>query len=188
GAFWTGPRLLRIVAPLTATAALAASLLLVPGARTAYPESGSREAVERLNILLSDQDGLVVYPWSNYAVAYYGRWPARLLEVQDSTNGLYAEPERARSLVLRETFHGVPFQAERTAVAGQLESFLGHRIPTLVYLAVRGPLPPHTWIVETILSSGYSLSHQELHHGAILMVFKLGKSGGDGTRSGADGP
>jgi len=167
----TEGRLGRFLTPAVAVASLGICFVSLRGIRPDYPDTGSWETMETVNKLVRDEDALVIYPWSNYAVGYYGRWPVHLVEVPDSTNGFYAEPDRPGTLVLRETWRGASFESDRSVVAEQLQPLLAQGYPRLVYVAIRGPIPPHTWIVETILSQGYKVAHQESHTGAIVMVF-----------------
>jgi hypothetical protein len=164
-------RLGRFLKPAMAVASLGICLVSLRDLRPGYPETGSWQAMERVNELVRDGDALVIYPWSNYAVGYYGRWPARLVEVEDSTNGFYVELDRPGTLVLRETLRGASFESDRSVVAEQLQPLLARGFPRLVYVAIRGPIAPHTWTVETILSQGYEVAHQESHSGALVMVF-----------------
>ena len=164
-------RLGRVLTPAVAVASVGICLVSLRGMHPEYPDTGSWQTMEKVNELVRDGDALVIYPWSNYAVGYYGRWPARLVEVEDSTNGFYVELDRPDTLVLRETWRGVSFESDRSVVAEQLQPLLAQGLPRLVYVAIRGPIAPHTWIVETILSQGYQITHQESHNGALVMVF-----------------
>jgi len=168
----------RWLPPAAAALAAAHFLITLPSGRSAYPEEGGRAIVERANEIVRDEDGLVIYPWSNYAVGYYGRWPVRLVPVADSTNGFYVRLERERTLVLHETLAGRSFEAGPDVVERQLIPFLADGPERLVYVAVKGPTDPHAWIVRTIVSHGYRMVDHETDRGAIRITYERARPAG----------
>lgn len=160
-----------LVAAAIAVGALAWTLREGP---VRYPPTGDAVMVRRAAAEIEAGDGLVVYPWSNWAVAHYGPWRVRLTAVGDSTSGYYAEPERAQTLVLRETLAGAKFEADPAVVERQLRGYLAQAPPRLHYVALWGPPEPHAWIVRAIAAAGYRPALAERSEGSIRMRFERG--------------
>lgn len=72
-----------------------------------YIPAGEKPLAAYVERWLADSNtGLVLFPWANWAFAYYTDWPVKLVPVTDSTNGFFAIPDRPQSVVLRETWQG----------------------------------------------------------------------------------
>jgi len=171
GALWLLHRRIRAVSIVAAGLAIGYFLVQFPGTEYFYPASPAREIVERVNEETQAEDGLIVYPWSNWALGTYGKWPVRFVPVTGSANTFYVEPERDGTLVLRESVGGESFQGGPAIVGDQLLPFLTDGPSRLVYMAVWGPTEPHNWIVQAVVASGYAIQHHETYGGGIMIVF-----------------
>jgi hypothetical protein len=123
-----------------------------------YPDSstGAATIVERANAVIKEEDGLIVFWWTSYAVGIYGRWPVEFKETEATGNAFYVIPTRRNTLVTGEVFNESP-----TAVQEQLIAFLQHSPDRLFYIIDRGPPKASEWVIETVLSQGYRLQHRE---------------------------
>ncbi|MET0390320.1 MAG: hypothetical protein ABW321_30390, partial [Polyangiales bacterium] len=102
----------RVRAGKLATAVLAVGLIAprLPARTVNYVDAGEKPLAQRVRGWLAKPDtGLLLFPWANWAFAYYTDSPVRLTAVTDSTNGFFAVPERPHSWVLPETYEGVFF-------------------------------------------------------------------------------
>jgi len=140
-----------------------------------YPESGDKAVVQRVNATIQEKDGLIVYPWANWAIGYYGKWPTQIVEVEDSTNGFYVHLKRPYTLVLHERYNGIEFRAHPSVIQNQLSPFLANGYNRLVYIA--SPInaityKPHEWIISYIMSQGYAIQLSKTYHNADFIVFK----------------
>jgi len=167
----------RLVAGGAALAAIAALGWTIQDGPVEYPATGAATIVRRAARAIGPGDGLVVYPWSNWAVAYYGPWPSRLVEVADSTNGYYAELERPHTLVLRESAGGVKFDASPPGVESQLATWLPGAPEHVHYLALWGPAAPNDWVVRAFRAHGYQPSGGERNQGAMWLRWERKGSG-----------
>lgn len=102
-----------------------------------YIPAGEKPLAAHVERWLSDPTtGLLLFPWANWAFAYYTDSPVKLVSVTDSTNGFFAIPARPQSVVLRETWQGVHFsQYARDAALfdEQLSPLLAKPPPKLVF-------------------------------------------------------
>lgn len=167
----------RLLAGGAALAAIAALGWTIQDGPVEYPATGAATIVRRAARAIGPGDGLVVYPWSNWAVAYYGPWPSRLVEVADSTNGYYAELERPHTLVLRESAGGVKFDASPLGVESQLATWLPGAPEHVHYLALWGPAAPNDWVVRAFRAHGYQPSGGERNQGAMWLRWERKGSG-----------
>src|SRR5438093_1522008 len=72
----------RIGRAVGALAALATLLLVWEGKDRRFPyinANDSKAAIQFLAGHIRDEDGLIVYPHANWAIAYYGKWPYRVI-------------------------------------------------------------------------------------------------------------
>jgi hypothetical protein len=162
-------RAVPLAAAAVAIAALGWSLREGP---VEYPPTGAAAVVRRAAAAIRPEDGLVVYPWSNWAVAHYGPWPVRLFAVGDSTSGFYAEPRRPHTLVLRESLGGTAFDADPEVVRRQLAGYLPQAPRRIHYLALWGPGAPHEWIVAALRAAGYRARGGEAVEGSVWLEWE----------------
>ena len=143
--------------------------LRVANVAYAYPDSstGAAVIVERANAVIEEGDGLLVFPWTSWALGIYGRWPVEFDETEAHSNAFYVIPTRRNTLVAGEAFKESP-----TAVQEQLIAFLQHSPDRLFYIIDRGPPKESEWVIETVRSQGYRLQHREEHNRAMLMTFE----------------
>lgn len=153
--------------------AAAAFCLLVsrlPASRVKYPYFGDREVVERLEKMIADEDGLIVYPFFNFAMGCYSTWPYRLIKADDSSIGFYVDLERKRTIVLHESYQGLNFMADPSVVTKQLQPFFRDHFNRVFFVGTTGEWNSQQWIIEAIEAKGYRLD--EAHCQGHLRVFK----------------
>lgn len=133
-ATWTRLRSLIAVPALIVALVAAWQLTARP---VEYVPAGEKPLAAHVERWLSDPTtGLLLFPWANWAFAYYTDSPVKLVPVSDSTNGFFAIPERPQSVVLRETWQGMFFAdyARDAAVFDQqLAALLQSPPPKLVF-------------------------------------------------------
>jgi hypothetical protein len=102
-----------------------------------YVPAGEKPLAAHVEQWLSEPTtGLLLFPWANWAFAYYTQSPVKLVPVTDSTNGFFAIPLRAQSVVLRETWQGTFFADYARDAATfdlQLAPLLQNPPPKLVF-------------------------------------------------------
>jgi len=135
--------------------------------RYTYPESGARAVVEHAGRTVTPDDGLVIYPSSNWPVALYGRWPTRLVVLEEPDTGFYMYPERPRTLVINEVIDGV----WRPSVKRQLEPFLANGHERIAYVASSVVSHVNAVIVECITAHGYEAQAKQEYPSSCLTVF-----------------
>lgn len=159
-----------------AEAAVAFACLLLFAARAAghddaYLRTNDRTVVELANRHVRDGDAMIVYPYSTWAVAHYGRWSERLVPSDQTTVAYYAVPERERTLVLQERPRGVDFRADREVVESQLAPFLRSAPPRVWLVATSADPLPNRWIVESLRNHGYVIAQARGFRGAGFALF-----------------
>jgi hypothetical protein len=164
------PRWLPGLIPGTGITLLTVGLIL--GGMYGYPPVGDRQMVERAVATLSDDDGLVVYPWANYAAGLYGPWPTEIVPVTDSTNRFYVHLRRPNTLVLHESLDGVDFQQDPRVMMDQLKPFVDRGYRRIVYVSGTTMPRPHGWACGYLISRGYRVTRAEEVEGATLVVFE----------------
>jgi hypothetical protein len=121
-----------------------------------YPRAGDREVIEHAAATLGDDETVFIYPWTNWAVALYGRWPVRLEAEPVSTNGFYAIPVRANTMVLRERRGDMSFRTTADVARPQIEGYLANERPARVHLiATRVEEHALAYIRDAIEERGY---------------------------------
>ena len=142
---------------------LLAVWMLTPGAhvRYKYPESGARAIVERAARLLSPEDGLVIYPFSNYAAAFYGPWPFHLVPTRQISHGFYARPDRPLTLAMEDAPAGVNFNGDPDVLRLQMVRFLSAGPPRIAVIAGRTNPIPMRGIALALEQTGYRLARRE---------------------------
>jgi hypothetical protein len=156
--------------PIVGVAVFAVALLL--SGTYGYPPVGDRQMVNRAAAALRDEDGLVVYPWANYAAGLYGPWPTEIVRVTDSTNRFYVHLRRPNTLVLHESLDGVDFQQDPRVMVDQLKPFVDRGYRRIVYVSGTTMSRPHEWACGYIISRGYRVTRAEEVEGATLVVFE----------------
>jgi hypothetical protein len=165
----------RFLAWVTAFLALAAFVFDLFTIRYSYPVSGDRAVVERANAAWRTGDGVIVHPCSNWAMGYYGRWPARMIEVPGTSNGFLMQPQNGDCLVLIEPYIGLSHTASYASLRRQLDPFLGRNYRRILYVASNREhmeLDPHRYTIEAVLSAGYAIQVDKTEGPAQFLVFE----------------
>jgi hypothetical protein len=126
-----------------------------------YPVNSSRKTVQLLEKYEQAGDTVIVYPWANWALGFYGKWLPVFVNVSDSTNSFYIEVERMRTHILRESWRGMDFRTSPEIVASQL-GFLSEHPAKVIYVASSAhnaelQNTPNDWIRKGILEQGYKI-------------------------------
>ena len=116
--------------------------------------------VDAVKEVLGPADALVVHPWGNWAIGYYGPWPVTLVKVSDSTNGFFVHPARDHTLVLAESYEGRSFR-DPVAIESQLSKLMSEPFSRIVYFGDHGHWPEHQAIARAIARYGYVVTRQE---------------------------
>lgn len=152
--------------------AVVVSLWLVTRNPVSYVPSHDRTVVSLANEMVQPEDTLLIYPFSTWAVAHYGKWPVRLVETSQTTNAFYAWPERENTLVLGEKPEGVDFRSDPAVVRKQLEPLLRTR-PRRIWLVATSAEPrSNGWIVESLSGAGYEITASRGFKGAGFALFE----------------
>ncbi len=137
---------------------------------THYTDAGEQQMVRALQTRLTPEGTpLVVHPWSNWALSYYGSWPTELVTDDYSTARFFTFPKRENTLVLRETYRGIFTLTHRELIQEVLTPFLanaGHRV---VYF---GAVRWQEIVVEALRAMGWHEVHREQHATAIVAVLE----------------
>lgn len=145
-AIWLARRRSRVLPAVALGVVLLEIVLFFPRMRIRYADAGGRAVIELVSEHASNSDdGLIVAPQTNWAMGCYGRWPVRLVRVDDSTNGFFVEIERAHSLVLRES-----------AIDAQLDRFCLTAPDRIYFVSIRRSPARDQRIVEVIETHGYA--------------------------------
>ena len=129
--------------------------------RYRYPESGARAIVERAERLLSPEDGLVIYPFSNYAAAFYGPWPFHLVPTRQISHGFYVHPDRPLTLAMEDAPAGVNFNGDPGVLRLQMVRFLSAGPPRIAVIAGRTNPIPMRGIAQALEETGYRVVRRE---------------------------
>jgi hypothetical protein len=146
--------------PLAAAASLALAATDSARHRASYPPAGDKALVDALQEVLRPTDALVVHPWGNWALGYYGPWPVELVKVSDSTNGFFVHPQRDHTLVLAESYEGRSFR-DPAAVEPQLRQLLKEPFSRVVYFGDQARLAEHEAMARAIARHGYVVRRLE---------------------------
>jgi hypothetical protein len=156
GTAWIKPRWVIAVPAITVAFVAAWQLSTLP---VEYIPAAEKPLAVHVERWLSDPNtGLVLFPWANWAFAYYTDSPVKLVPVTDSTNGFFAIPERPRSVVLRETWQGRHFAdyAQDAAVFDQqLTALLQDPPPKLVFYGSFGSEDDYNAMLRQLKRSRY---------------------------------
>jgi len=138
-----------------------------------YPSSGAKEIMKELENQITEDDLLILYPYANWAFAYYGNWPIRIVEVKDSLYGFYAFPERKDTLLLSESVGGIKFYEDPQVLQAQIKAFLAGRSERIVYIVTSGEKVPNRFIIDIIKSEGYQIKGYKACSGdSQLIIFE----------------
>lgn len=137
----------------------------------AYVRANDRAVVELANRHVRDGDGMIVYPYSTWALAHYGRWPGRLVPTAQTTVAYYAIPERKRTVVLQERPRGIDFRTDRAVLESQLAPFLQSAPPRVWLVATSADPLPNRWIVESLRRHRYVIAQAKGFKGAGFALF-----------------
>lgn len=158
---------------ILALVAAALSLFLLKGnasTRFKYNDAGDREIVECAVKHLEEGDALLIFPTANWAVGYYGPWESTFGRVSDSTNGYFAYPLRANTVVLHETLDGKPYHGKPEVIRQKVRELLANRPRRLVGISTLGPGPEGAAAAEA-KALGYTQVASEKKRDGRCMVF-----------------
>lgn len=125
--------------------------------------------------IADSRTGLVLFPWANWAFAYYTDEPVELVPVTDSTNGFFAIPKRPHRWVLRETWHGVFFSdyaRDAAAFADQLATLFAAPPPRLAFYGGYGDDADYRAILSQFHNHGYVTLQGHARFGAIAALLE----------------
>lgn len=151
---------------LVGAAVLYFSITTVQATVLHYKAAGDRPVVEKLDQALTDQDALVVYPWANWSLAYYGPWPADLIPQPDSTNAFYAVPRRPKTLVLGEKVMKDPQLAD-----AELKPFLA-QVHRVFFFGTHAPAQRQDPVLNRIRLLGFHQVARTLDVNSQYLVFE----------------
>ena len=133
----------RIGRAVGALAALATLLLVWEGKDRRFPyinANDSKAAIQFLAGHIRDEDGLIVYPHANWAIAYYGKWPYRVIPDDRVANNFSTMILRDRTLTLPSGVGRIQYWNHPDVLAPFLEDFASHEIPAIYYLSTSNPI------------------------------------------------
>ena len=155
GAVWVLSRRVWFLPEVAMIVVFIEILLFFPEPRVHYSRQAGRGAIEMVNALAGDGDGLIVAPRANWALGCYGRWPIQLVRADDSSNGFVVQVSRGQTLVLRESWEDMDIRQARAAVGMQLELFLADAPRRLFFVSIgRWPVMDE-WIEQVIEGHEY---------------------------------
>jgi hypothetical protein len=138
-----------------------------------YVAAGEKPLAAEINAQLADpQVGLLLFPWANWAFAYYGHWPVRLVPVSDSTNGFFAIPQRPNTWVLPETYQGHFFSnytRDRHAFDALIAPLMAAGPRTLVFYGSYGSAGDYRALLRNLKRRGYAVTSRQSQDGAIAV-------------------
>lgn len=141
-----------------------------------YVPAGEKPLAAHVERWLSDPTtGLLLFPWANWAFAYYTDWPVKLVAVSDSTNGFFAIPERPQSVVLRETWQGTHFADYARAAAAfdlQLAPILQHPPAKLVFYGSFGSDDDYRVMLSQLKRSHYFVVDRHARERALAVLLE----------------
>jgi hypothetical protein len=169
------PRLRSLIAvPALIVALVAASQLTTQSVE--YVPAGEKPLAAHVERWLSDPTtGLLLFPWANWAFAYYTDSPVKLVPVTDSTNGFFAIPERPQSVVLRETWQGTFFAdyARDAAVFDQqLAALLQKPPPKLVFYGSFGDVDDYRSMLGQLKRLRYVVVDKHAQERALAVLLE----------------
>jgi hypothetical protein len=134
-----------------------------------YVASSERQIVHAVHDLVADGTPLVVYPWANWALGYYGDWPVELVPAPETAAHFYAVSQRPRTLVLREAYDGRNFLEHHEVITSALRPFVAAAGPRIVYFGAGRP--GDLGLVPAALGSfGFREIHRESGSLAVAIV------------------
>lgn len=165
-------RFIRFLPQIVLTIIIINMLLFAPGPSISYKRVTDRTAVEQINTLVQEKDGLIITPDSSWAVGCYGRWPVKLVRVAESTNGFIVVPRRERTSVVQEQLVRDAPRPDRSVGAEQIESLL-ETSPNRIWCFAIGHIPQ--WVIEAVESHGYIMQPTPWHDSRVLLFERAGE-------------
>ena len=123
--------------------------------RVEYSESRDRQAVEQLLPRLRESDGMLMLPFGQLALAYYGARPVELRPSIESAHNFEASPDYPNLFVLPLEIGGRSVRAHPELAAGPLEQLYAHRYPRLFFLSTHATAALDRSILEDAERHGY---------------------------------
>jgi hypothetical protein len=103
---------------------------------TAYADtSGSAQMFTDLGLTLKADDLLIVFPHTNWFLAYYGPWKYRLVVDRYMAHNVDGMVDRPRTFYLLPGYNGTPYWAKPEILTRNLEQFVKQYAPATVYFA-----------------------------------------------------
>jgi hypothetical protein len=169
-------RVLRVAAQAACGVLLLVAANRVRHEPVAYVPAGEKQLANLVQRWLADADtGLLLFPWANWAFAYYTDDPVQLVPVEDSTNGFFALPERPNSLVLRETWQGVYFADyahDRRAFIQQIAPLLAARPRRIAFYGSYGDPADYRAMLRQLRREHYEIVQHKARHRAIAVLLE----------------
>ena len=142
----------------------------------AYVPAGEKPLAAMVQRWLEDADtGLLLFPWANWAFAYYTNVPVQLVPVQDSTNGYFALPQRPNSLVLRERWNGVFFSDyahDKRAFNEQIAPLMAAGLRRIAFYGSYGDPADYRAMLRHLRKQHYEIVKQKARHKAIAVLLE----------------
>jgi hypothetical protein len=170
---WAVSRYARILPAIILAVVIARMLALFPHPTINYPLNDDRDTVETIQQMLAPEDGLIIGPYSSWAVACYGDWPIELVRTLESTNGFIALPDRADTVALpRRLRQGDDPAATGGDLIQPLLPLLQRRPHRIWVLSTYGSM----WWVEAMLESRGYEAVQVPGTSTRILLFERGES------------
>ncbi len=150
------------------------SLIITWGVLTVHYEyypSRACDLMTYINRTIKPNDALVVYPWTNWAAGFYGKWPVKLVQKTYSANGYYVQLDRPHTFILEGSYENLYFLTDPAVVGNQLRAVFQKDYPRIVYFAVIPPYMPHQWILQDFKQAGYIPARQIEKFNACYYLF-----------------
>lgn len=149
----------------------AAGLLVLFGAPSQYRAKGDDGALVReLERLVVEEDAVVIYPPSAFALAYYSDWQFNAMRWPEYAHGFAVEFSRPRTLVV-PAHPGI--DTNPSVVDGDLSAFLAESHRRLVlFTATEAKQSVHFHIRMVLERSGYRVDGSAENRPPHLLVFK----------------
>jgi hypothetical protein len=138
-----------------------------------YPFAGEQPLSKLVRRwIASSETGVLLFPWANWAFAYYTDEPVHLVAVDDSTNGFFAIPDRPNAWVLPETYHGALFSSyarNTRAFDALLAPLLTTRPESLVFYGSYGSPQVYRTMLRHLGRRHYRIVEPHTRAGAIAV-------------------
>lgn len=151
------------------------ALALMAGASRweSYPPCNDAALVNRLELRLRPEDGLLIYPHANWTLGYYGSWPLQFRKTDDYGTRFEVIPKRPRTMLLSGK---IGYEEHPELLDPELEAFAGSRHPRVFYFATHLEYrccDAHVHIQRRLEEMGYVRKEGSATRTAELVEFEL---------------